>query len=151
MVAIFMSPNNETAAMFVSQTSPVGVELFSYVNAFFRSNKICIDTGHVSETQNCGWFWVHCSPKKFTRTALEATDLCLRLLEESNKSKFYSYSVRNSVLIISHITFQDCRVHIFSDNLHRNSCIMEYPGFISFSNQLHFPKKTTRIPSKWYG
>ena len=27
------------AAMFVSQTSPVGVELFSYVNAFFCSNK----------------------------------------------------------------------------------------------------------------
>ena len=24
---------------------------------------------------------------------------------------------RNSVLIISHITFRDCRVHIFSDNL----------------------------------
>ena len=31
--------------------------------------------------------------------------------------------VRNSVLIISHITFRDCRVHIFSDNLSRNSCI----------------------------
>ena len=28
-----MSQNNETAAMFVSQSSPVGVELFSYVNA----------------------------------------------------------------------------------------------------------------------
>ena len=27
-----------------------------------------------------------------------------------------------SVLIISHITFQDCRVHCFSDNLSRNSC-----------------------------
>ena len=27
------------AAVFVSQTSPVGVELFSYVNAFFCSNK----------------------------------------------------------------------------------------------------------------
>ena len=38
MVAIFMSPNNETAAMFVSQTNPVGVELFSYVNAFLGSN-----------------------------------------------------------------------------------------------------------------
>ena len=25
--------------------------------------------------------------------------------------------VRNSVLIISHITFRDCRVHIFCDNL----------------------------------
>ena len=27
------------AAIFVSQTSPVGVQLFSYVNAFFCSNK----------------------------------------------------------------------------------------------------------------
>ena len=31
--------------------------------------------------------------------------------------------VRNSVLIISHITLRDCRVHIFSDNLSRNSCM----------------------------
>ena len=38
-VAIFVSQNNKTAVMFVSQTSPVGVELFSYVNAFFCSNK----------------------------------------------------------------------------------------------------------------
>ena len=36
---IFVSQNNEAAAMFVSQTSPVGIELFSYVNAFFCSNK----------------------------------------------------------------------------------------------------------------
>ena len=35
MTAIFVSQNNETAAMFVFQTSPVGVELFSSVNAFF--------------------------------------------------------------------------------------------------------------------
>ena len=34
--------------------------------------------------------------------------------------------VRNSVLIISHITFRGCRVHIFSDNLSRNSCITEF-------------------------
>ena len=39
--------------------------------------------------------------------------MCLRVLKESNKSRFDSYSVRNSVLIISHITFRDCRVHIF--------------------------------------
>ena len=32
-------PNNETAAMLVTQTNPVGVELFSYANAFFCSNK----------------------------------------------------------------------------------------------------------------
>ena len=39
------------------------------------------------------------------------------------KSRFDSYSVRNSVLIIFHITFRDCRVHIFSENLSRNSFI----------------------------
>ena len=50
-------------------------------------------------------------------------DVCLRVLKESNKSRFDSYSVRNSVLIISHITFRDCRVHSFCDNLSRNSCI----------------------------
>ena len=50
-------------------------------------------------------------------------DVCLWVLKESNKSRFNSYSTRNSVLIISHITFRDCRVHIFSDNLSRNSCI----------------------------
>ena len=37
--AILVSQNNETAAMLVLQTSPVEVELFSYVNAFFCSNK----------------------------------------------------------------------------------------------------------------
>ena len=51
--------------------------------------------------------------KKFERMAREAMDICLWVLKESNKSRFDSYSVRNSVLIISHITFRDCRVHIF--------------------------------------
>ena len=37
--AILVSQNNETAAMLVSQTSPVGVELFSYTKTFFCSNK----------------------------------------------------------------------------------------------------------------
>ena len=50
-------------------------------------------------------------------------DICLRVLKESNKGRFDSFSVRNSVLLISHTTFRDCRVHIFSDNLSRNSCI----------------------------
>ena len=38
MAAILVSQDNETAAMLVSQTSPVGVELFSYANALFCSN-----------------------------------------------------------------------------------------------------------------
>ena len=72
----------------------------------------------------CGYFLVHFSSKKFERMAQEAMDVCLRELKESNKSRFDSYSVRNSVLIISHITFRDCCVHFFPDNLSRNSCIL---------------------------
>ena len=37
-----------TVSILVFQTSPVGVELFSYVNAFFYCN-ICLDAGHLSE------------------------------------------------------------------------------------------------------
>ena len=37
--AILVFKNNKTAAMLVFQTNPVGIELFSYVNAFFCSNK----------------------------------------------------------------------------------------------------------------
>ena len=37
--AILMSQSNETSAMLVFQTNPVGVDLFSYSNAFFCSNK----------------------------------------------------------------------------------------------------------------
>ena len=64
-------------------------------------------------------------------------DVCLRLLKESSKGRFDSYSVRNSVLIISHITFRDCRVHIFSDNLSRNSCISDL--HCAFENILSDP------------
>ena len=47
--------------------------------------------------------------------ARETTDVCVRVLKKSNKSRFDSYSVKKktSVLIISHITFRDCRAHIF--------------------------------------
>ena len=71
----------------------------------------------------CGWFWVHCYSNKFERVPRQAMDVCLRVLKESNKSRFDSYNVRNSVLSISHITFLACRVHIFSDNLSQNICI----------------------------
>ena len=40
MVTRLVFQNNETAAMLVSQTNPVGVELFFHENAFFCSNKI---------------------------------------------------------------------------------------------------------------
>ena len=37
--AMLLSQNNDTAAMLVSQTSPLEVEPLSYVKAFFCSNK----------------------------------------------------------------------------------------------------------------
>ena len=70
-------------------------------------------------------------------------DIGKRVLKESNKSRVDGYSVRNSVLIISHITFRDCRVpgwhmrvHSFSDNLSRNSCIqlsLNTPPFLQIN------------------
>ena len=87
------------------------------------SGKVVGKSASDNPERYCGWFWVHCSSKKFERMAREAIDVCLRMLKESNNKKFDSYSVRNNVLIISHVTFRDCRVHILSDNLSRNSCI----------------------------
>ena len=37
---ILVFQNNETVAMLVLQTNPVGIELFSYVKTFFCSNKL---------------------------------------------------------------------------------------------------------------
>ena len=45
----------------------------------------------------------------------------------STKGKQQKSVVTNSALIISHITFRDCRVHISSDNLSRNSRILFLP------------------------
>ena len=78
------------------------------------SRKVVGKSARANLERYCGWFWVHCSSKKFERMARETMDKCLRVLKESNKSRFESYRVRNSELIVSHIiTFQDCRVHIF--------------------------------------
>ena len=113
-----------------SYLAPPNFTLFSNESKRYCSRPLCIQLfgERLSEKVHAtipkgvvgGWFWVHCSSKKFKRLAIEAMDLCLRGLKESNKSRFDSYSVRNSVLIISHITFRDCRAHIFSDNLSRN-------------------------------
>ena len=47
--AILVSENNETAAMLVSQTSPVGVQLFFLCKRSLLFQLICIDASHVSE------------------------------------------------------------------------------------------------------
>ena len=89
------------------------------------SRKVVGKSARDNPKRYCGRYWVRCSSKKFERMAQEAMGVCLRVLKESNKRSFDSYSVWNSVLIISHKTFRDCRVHIFTDNISRNSCIQK--------------------------
>ena len=45
------------------------------------------------------------------------------VLQRNLKEWHDSYSVTDSVLIISHIIFRDCREYIFSHKISRNSCI----------------------------
>ena len=96
------------------------------------SRKVVGKSARDNPERYCGWFCVYSSSsRKFQRVAREAMDVCLRVLfNESSKSRFDNYRVRNSVLIISHITFRDCRAHIFSDNLSQNSCILSSRFFI---------------------
>ena len=77
------------------------------------SRKVVGKSARDNPERYCGWVFIHCFSKKFERMTREAMDVCWRVLKESYKSRFNSYFVRNSVLIISHITFRDCRVHIF--------------------------------------
>ena len=53
------------------------------------------------------------------------------VLKESNKNRCDGFCVRNSVLSISHVTFRDCRVEIFTNNLSWNSCIRNYKKLFS--------------------
>ena len=55
--------------------------------------------------------------------ARKAMKMCLRVLSENKKSRFASYSRQEQCIDHIPITFRDCRVHNFCDNLSRNSCI----------------------------
>ena len=117
------------------------------------SRKVVGKSARGNPERYCGWFLIHCFSKKFQTMAREAMDVCLRVLKESNKSRFDSYSVRKSVLIISHITFRDCRVHSFSDNLSRNSCIRTIdssPDGQNVKNTSYFDSIPTLFFLSWY-
>ena len=58
------------------------------------SRKVVGKSASDNPERYCGWFWVHCSSRKATKVGLTAT-------------------LSGSVLIVSHITFQVCRVHFF--------------------------------------
>ena len=70
-------------------------------------------------------------------------DVCLRVLKESNKSRFASYSVRDRVFIISHLNFRDFLVHIFSDNLSQNTAYSSSSSVGCRAGDYELPPATT--------
>ena len=91
------------------------------------SRKVVRKSPRNNHERYCGWFWIHCSSKKFERMVWEAMDVRLWMQKENNKGRFYGYSVRNSVLMISHVTFWKWPVYIFYNNPSRNSCMAVPP------------------------
>ena len=60
----------------------------------------------------------------FESTVLQRKDVCLLLLKENNKSRFDSFSVRNSVFIIPLLPFGIVACTVFSNKLFQNSCMV---------------------------
>ena len=83
----------------------------------------------------CGWLWGHCSSKKFERMVREATDICLRGLKESNKSRFVSFSRYGQC--IDHIPYYlsglSCAYFFrqpFSKQLYTKKCLTPFCDYL---------------------
>ena len=69
---------------------------------------------------------LHCFSKKFERMARATIDgMFPSAKEEATKVGSTATVSRNSLLIISYITFWDSRGTFFSDDLSRNSCLLQ--------------------------
>ena len=68
------------------------------------SRKVVGKSARDNPERYCGWVWVRCSSQKFEGMTGEAMDVCLRVLKESNKRIFDSYSARNRQCI-DHIKY----------------------------------------------
>ena len=111
------------------------------------------EKGHATMSKRyCGWFWVFCSSKKFGRMAREAIEVCLPVLMESNKRRRDSYSVRNSVLIISHYLSGLSGAHFFPTTF-LETAVHDFHIFITLSSSPHWfnPGRTRKfITPPWY-
>ena len=91
------------------------------------SRKVVGKSARDNPERYCRWLWGHCSSKKFERVVLEATDICLWVLKESNKSRFDSFS-----------RYEQCIDHI--------------PYYLSGLSRAHFfrqPFLETAVWCKW--
>ena len=104
------------------------IESMVYCSHTAISRKVVGKSARNNPEKYCGWFWVHCSSKKYERMAREAMDMSLRVLKESNKRRFdstMSWTVYWSYPILP---FGVVVANFFSDNLSQNSCI---PNMVS--------------------
>ena len=108
---------------FVNRRCTKGVLLFREKWYTAVSRKVVGKSARDNPERYCEWFCLPCSPKKFERMAGEATDICWRVLMESNKSRFDSYSREEQCIdpIPYYLSGLSCAR--FFDNLSRNSCI----------------------------
>ena len=91
---LFISPTNSQFRPFVQlKKTVVHLSLRTHDLLYTAvSRKVVGKSARDNPERYCGWFCLPCSPKKFERMAREATDICWRVLMESNKSRFDSYS-----------------------------------------------------------
>ena len=90
---LFSSTVNRSSIFFV-RSSMSGLSSEWYGQLYIAiSRKVVGKSARDNPERHCGWFWVHCSSEKFKRIGTKmATKMCWRVLTESNKSRFDSYS-----------------------------------------------------------
>ena len=87
------------------------------------SRKVVAKRARDSPERYCGWFKSALFSKEIWKNGTRGHRHVCECEWKATKVGSTATVIRNSVLIISHITFRDCRLHIFSSNLSRNSCI----------------------------
>ena len=92
-----LSPSSFLSALLLSsRNSPLYTALFSKNIQLFR--KRLSEKVHATILKGTvGGFEITVLHRNFERMAREAMDVCFRVLKRSSKSRFDSYSVRNSV------------------------------------------------------
>ena len=95
----FQSCVSNTPALHNSILAQFNASMHTWLKNIRLFREGCRKSARDNPERYCGWFWIHCSSNKSERMTQGNMDVRLRLLKESNKSRFDNYSVRNSVLI----------------------------------------------------
>ena len=85
---LLMARMNEDSKAICSWHGPCKI----YLNNTAILRKVVGKSAPDNPERYCGCLWGHCSSKKFERMVREAPNICLRVLKESNKSRFDRFS-----------------------------------------------------------